>query len=404
MTTDGMIPLEEALARLDAAVPIGAAPPETLPVRAALGRYLAEDEASRLDLPPFDKSAVDGYAIVDGDESLELDLLGVVAAGQPCRHELQPGQTVKVMTGAPLPAGTGRVVMLEYAAEDGDRVRIEPGHESRNVCRRAEDVGVGDVVVRAGRRLGAVEIASLISCGVTEIAVAAAPKLAIVSTGDELVDDPAELAEGRIMNSNGPLLALLAHRHGLRVACETRAADSLDDTRRALSEALAAAPLAVLSGGVSAGDFDFVPAVLEELGLRLHFTRVASKPGKPLTLATGAGGVVLGLPGNPVAVYLMFHLFVLRAARRLMGLSAEPRTLSLRLAAPFERRKGVRAEHVPCRIDAEGQVESFEYHGSAHLAALLDADGFFVVPRGVVSLPAGAEVRMLPLDVGWMHD
>jgi molybdopterin molybdotransferase len=360
--------------------------------------------ASRLDLPPFDKSAVDGYAIVDGDVGPELTLLGLVAAGQPCRYELQPGQAVKVMTGAPVPAGTGRVVMLEHAVEDGERVRIEPGHTSRNVCSRAEDVKVGDVVVRAGRRLGAVEIASLISCGVTRVAAAAPPKLAIVSTGDEIVDDPAQLAEGRIMNSNGPLLAMLAHQYKLEVVYETRAADSLEDTRRALSEALAAAPLVVLSGGVSAGDFDFVPAVMEELELTPHFTRLASKPGKPLTLATGAGGVVLGLPGNPVAVYLMFHLFVLRAARRLMGLPTEPRTLSLRLARSFERRKGARTEHVPCRIDADGRVRSLEYHGSAHLAALLNADGFFVVPRGELSLPADAEVRVLLPDVGWEND
>jgi len=206
------------------------------------------------------------------------------------------------------------------------------------------------------------------------------------------------------MNSNGPLLALLAQRHGLHVACETRAADSLEDTRRTLSEALAVAPLVVLSGGVSAGDFDFVPPVMEELGLTSHFTRVASKPGKPLTLATGAGAVVLGLPGNPVAVYLMFHLFVLRAARRLMGLPAEPRKVALKLAASFERRKGVRAEHVPCRIDADGRVAALEYHGSAHLAALMEADGVFIVPRGVVSLPAGADVQLLPVDVRWLHD
>lgn len=395
MAAEQMIPLEQALASLDAAVPLRTPAPELLPVRSAWGRILTADQAARLDLPPFDKSAVDGYAVSENDARSEYELIGTVAAGQECRLELRPGQTVKVMTGAPVPAGTGRVVMLEDASEADGVVSISAEAAAHNICRQAEDVRAGQLVLHAGRRLGAVEIASLIGCGLTEVAVAPRVQIAIVSTGDELVDDPGQLSAGRIVNSNGPLLSALAGEYGLEVACELSARDSREDTRRALEAALAAAPLVALSGGVSAGDYDCVPGVLAELGLALHFNRVAAKPGKPLTLATGGGKTVLGLPGNPVAVYLMFHLFVLRAARRLIGLPAELTSRRMRLAAGYARPRVDRQEHVPCRINATGEVESFDYHGSAHLLALVEADGFFVVPVGVNSLSAGAPIDVL---------
>jgi len=403
MASKALLPLEQAFALVHSALGGRRVEVETLPVREAHGRVLAADQCSRLDLPPFDKSAVDGYAILDGDVRDEYQLTATVAAGQPGGVELLPGTTVKVMTGAPVLAGAGKVVMVEHAEEVDGRMRIIKKSAAHNICRRAEDMAEGREVLKAGRRLGALEIANLIGCGVTEVPVARRVRLAIISTGDEIVDNPLELRPGRIMNTNGPLLAGLATEYNLEVASRAHVGDDREETKQALKLALDTADIVVLSGGVSAGDFDFVPAVVSELCLTTHFERLAVKPGKPTLFATGDGSVLFGLPGNPVAVFLMFHLFVLRAALHLSGVSLKLRELSLPLAADFRRRSHGRASYEPCRITADGKALPVEYHGSAHLAALLQADGCFVVPVGIEAITAGERVVVLLLRMGW-HD
>ncbi len=403
MVSPVWLPLEQAFALVHAALGDMRVDVETLPVRKAQGRILAADQCSRLDLPPFDKSAVDGYALLDGDGRESYELTATVAAGQPGGIELQPGTTVKVMTGAPVPAGAGKVVMVEYAQEEHGQVRIAKQSTAHNICRRAEDMAEGQVVLKAGQRLGALEVADLIGSGVTEVPVARRVRLAIISTGDEVVDDPSELKPGRIMNTNGPLLAGLAAEHGLEVVSQTHVGDDRGETKQVLKQALGSADIVVLSGGVSAGDFDFVPGVVSELSLTAHFERLAVKPGKPTLFATGNGSVLFGLPGNPVAVFLMFHLFVLRAALHLSGVSLKLRELNLPLAADFRRRSHSRASYEPCCITRDGNVAAVEYHGSAHLSALLKTDGCFVVPVGVAEIQAGDSVAVLPLRMGW-HD
>jgi molybdopterin molybdotransferase len=194
------------------------------------------------------------------------------------------------------------------------------------------------------------------------------------------------------MNTNGPLLSGLARESGLAVVSAQTVPDDELKLVEALQRALAAADLVALSGGVSAGEYDFVPDAITACGLQFRLSRVALKPGMPTVFATGAHGILFGLPGNPVAVYLTFHLFVLRAVARLTGGSFEPRRFEIRLADDFARRSSARMEYSPCRITADGLAESIPYHGSAHLAALMRADGFIVIPRGVNALCAGTAV------------
>ena len=214
-----MIPLEEALEIVDRTLAQVRLPGEgeTLPVRQALDRALLDDAVSMLDLPPFDKSAMDGYAVLDGDERDEYDLLGTVGAGQVCEYRLVPGSAVKVMTGAPVPEGAGRVVMVEYADERDGKVAIHRHGGATNICRKAEDVRRGDVILPAGSTLGVLEISNLIGCGVMEARVHRAVRVAIIATGDEIVDDPDHIAPGKIMNANGPMLAGLARQFGFEV-------------------------------------------------------------------------------------------------------------------------------------------------------------------------------------------
>jgi molybdopterin molybdotransferase len=392
-----MIPLEEAFALLDETLKEFRLPTEALPVQEALGKVVHADQKSRLDLPPFDKSAMDGYALLPGDERDDYRLLEKVPAGKLPQQKLVEGTTIKVMTGAAVPEGAGLVVMQEYTEEQGDRVKVLKHGGATNICQKAEDVKTGDVILQAGARLGALEIANLVSCGITEVEVSRQPRLSIISTGDEIEDDPEQIGPGKIMNSNGPMLAALADRFGLPVLGRRILRDDESSTRQGIRAALEEADIVVLSGGVSVGEFDFVLDALGDAGLQVRFSRVAVKPGKPTVFSWSGEKCAFGLPGNPVSVYVMFHMFVLRAAARMTGARPPVREIRLRLAGDFSRRKTERTQFVPARLTAEGTVAAVEFHGSAHLAAVLQADGLFRVPVGAASLNTGDLVAFSPL-------
>ena len=395
--SERMLSLAEAFRVVDETLADARLPTEKVPTRAALGRTLAADQLSRLDLPPFDKSAMDGYAVRADDERDSYRLLETVAAGQVGEAALAPGTTVRVMTGAPVPAGAGRVIMQEDTESDEEIVRVTTHRAAGNICLRGEDVRVGDVVLPAGTTLTALDAANLVACGISDVEVSRLPRLAVISTGDEIADDPDDLAPGRIMNSNGPLLCGLAEEFRLPVVGEWTLPDEPQATTRGIVEALQRADIVAISGGVSVGEFDYVLPALAEAGLEVHFCRVATKPGKPMTYASGAGKAVFGLPGNPVSVYIAFHLFVLRAVARFTGAPPGPRTLTLPLACDFKRKKADRTEFVPARLTDEGAVAPVEFHGSAHLAAMGHADGLFILPAGVAALSAGDGAAFLPL-------
>lgn len=392
-----MIPLTEALAKVDEMLVPLRLSRERISVTEAGGRIAVDDQVSRLDLPPFDKSAMDGYALPEGDERDTYRLLESVPAGSVPTRKLEPGTATRVMTGAPVPEGTGRVVMQEYTSESDGVVRVQDSDRSLNLCRKGEDVRVGDVVLRAPVVLGPLQIANLIGCGITEVEVTRRLRAAILCTGDEIVDAPERLAPGKIMNSNGPLLSALCRRHELEVVVDSIVRDELQATVDALGQAVARADIVIISGGVSVGDYDFVGEALVAAGLTRHFDRVATKPGKPMTFASAPGKAVFGLPGNPVSVYLAFHLYVVRAAGLMTGCRAEARHLSLPLESRFSRRKSERREYVPCQVTDEGSLRQVEFHGSAHLQALSRADGFFAIPRGVTELEAGERVSFMPI-------
>jgi molybdopterin molybdotransferase len=322
-------------------------------------------------------------------------VLETVAAGSVPSEQLAPGTAIKVMTGAPVPAGTGAVVKIEDVRRQGDTIELLHPSAETNLCRQGEDVRRGDRVLPAGTRLSALGVANLVGCGIGEVEVFRRVRLAILSTGDEIADHPRDLRPGMIMNTNGPLLTALAARHGLEVVWRQSVRDDRAATATAVRAALERADMVVLSGGVSVGDFDYVTPALEDAGLAVHFNSVAIKPGRPTTYASGGGKAAFGLPGNPVSVYLMFHLFVLHAAARLTGGTSPVREVGMILAGGFRRRKTERMEYVPCRIREDGLLEAVAFHGSAHLMALGGADGFFIVPQGAATIEPGTPVRFL---------
>lgn len=391
-----MIPLEDAQELIDRTLGRLDLEREVLPVRSALGRTLATDQSSRLDLPPFDKSAMDGYALPEGGGT-RYQVRETLPAGSAPVAPLQPGVAVKVMTGAAVPPGTARVVRVELVRHEGPWIEVRQHDQDAHVCKQGEDLRRGDLVLGAGTRLGPADVGNLVAAGIVEVEVLRAIRMAVFSTGEEITDDPAKLRPGVIMDSNGPMLAALAQNWGLEVTRQERLGDNRRQTADAIRAAFDRADMVVLSGGVSVGEFDFVGPALADAGLTRHFQSVATKPGKPTTYASAANRAAFGLPGNPVAVFLTFHLYVLRAAARLLGTPWPVRALRLSLAGEFRRRNAERREYLPCRLDSEGRLVPLEYHGTAHLAALRQADGLFAVPRECLWIGAGEQVEFLPV-------
>jgi len=392
-----MLPCEEAFELLDNALAGYRLPGKSVTVAQAYGRVLLNDQTSLLELPPFNKSAMDGYAIRTDDHQDQYRVVETVAAGQVSRKTIEPGTAVRIMTGACVPPGGGRVIKVEDTQQDGDLIKVLSFEDRTNIAEKAQDVRIGDLILSAGTRLGSLEIANLVSCGITRLEVVRSPRIAVLSTGDEIVDSPDQLGPGKIMNSNGPLLAGLAHESGLKLISQDRVPDTWDATVAAIENAMDQADLVVLSGGVSVGDFDFVLKAMSAAGLTVHFSRVAILPGKPTVFASRENTFVFGLPGNPVSVFVMFHLFVRRAVALLCGSTPGLRDFPVRLAADFKRRKIERLQYVPSRINQAGECEPIDYHGSAHLAAIMRADGFFLVAVGTAELKAGQQVTFIPL-------
>lgn len=391
-----MILLDDALAIVDTNTASITIDNETIDVRQSTGRILAGDALSKLALPPFNKSAMDGYAVMKGDDRDEYKVLEFIAAGSVPTIPLKPGTASKVMTGAPVPEGTGKVIMVEFTEQNGNTIRISRHSNESNICRMGEDIQPGEVVLKAPVTLGPLEIANLIACGISKVNVFKKIRVAILSTGDEIVDDPTKIAPGKIMNSNGPLLSGLCQKHALQITCQATVKDDRQSTADAIEAALSSSDIVILTGGVSMGDLDFVDTAMGDLGLKVHFNRLAVKPGKPMTFATAENKAIFGLPGNPISVYLMFHLFVLRTAMAIYGIKTDE-LLGRPLNEDFKRKKTDRTLFAPAQITPDGEVQPIKYHGSAHLIALMKADGFFLVEKGIAEISTGNKVKFMTI-------
>lgn len=373
---------------------MGLLPTLQMSSRDAAGLTLAADAVSRLDLPPFNKAAMDGYAIAKTDDCDTFDVIEEIPAGCAPTRPVGPGQATRIMTGAPVPEGTERVVPWENTDNGRERVKINRLGGKTNICVQGEDVRTGDVVYRPGQPLDAIAIASLLGCGISEVSVFRRTRISILATGSELADDPAELRPGMIIDTNGPMLAALASENGIEVAQAERVADDLDATVDAIRSA--EGDFLILTGGVSAGDYDFVAEALTRAGYTIRFNSVSVQPGNPLTLADTPDRIALGLPGNPVSVLNSFYHYLLRGIAIRTGRAAVTRSFKVELADDYSRRRARRTALVPCTLDEQTRLHPIEYHGSAHLHALSKADGVMLIPKGIESLPAGTKVRFFP--------
>jgi len=400
-----MLSVEDALARVLGGV--ARLELELVPLSDAVGRALAEDLVAPHALPPFANSAMDGYALLAADTSAaspalpaRLKVVGEVAAGRSADLRVVAGSAVRIMTGAPIPPGADAVVMVEATATDGPWVLVrEPVTAGQHVRAAGEDVRAGEVVMGAGDELGPAHVGMLASLGMPTVPVVRRPRVALITTGDEVVDAAQPLRPGQIRNANRYSLAAQVAAAGADVAFFRHVRDDLDETRAALVEAAAGADALICTGGVSVGEYDYLRAAMESHG-SMSFWRVAMKPGKPLAFGRVADRPCFGLPGNPVSAMVTFELFV-RPALRLMGghkVLQRP-TVRAKLASPVAHEPG-RREYLRARTvwTPDGMVaHPAAGQGSAMLKAMLSANSLAVVPEGVASLPAGASVDVLIL-------
>lgn len=391
-----MIPFDEAYAlMLGSARILGS---ERVSLSDCIGRVLAEDIASDIDMPPFDKSAMDGFACRRADLPGPFKVVETVPAGRMPEHALSGGEAARIMTGAPLPPGADCVFMLEDSAEQDDGfVRFTGRNTSDNVCRRGEDIRSGDRVLKQGEWLGPAQVAVLATVGVVDVAVAVRPRLGIIATGSELVEAWQKPEGAVIRNSNGPQLLAQTGQCGALGRYYGIVPDTPANTLAAIRCAQTENDVIVLSGGVSSGDFDCVPQALADAGYRFLFDSVAMQPGRPSVFGSDGQTWCIGLPGNPVSTFIVFELMLKPFLYRLMGHDWRPLVVRARLSESLTRKKATRQSTLPVRFTDAQTVAPIEYHGSAHIGAMTRADGLVTLPVGCGEVKAGdgIDVRLL---------
>ncbi|MEU8197911.1 gephyrin-like molybdotransferase Glp [Microbispora amethystogenes] len=375
--------------------------PLEVEIDAALGAVLAEDVASPVPLPPFDNSAMDGYAVRAEDVAgapVTLPVIGDVAAGDGGLNAVGPGLVARVMTGAPMPAGADAVVPVEWTDGGTARVRIDRPAPPGNAIRRAgEDVLAGETVLREGARIGAAQVGILAGAGRRRVRVRPRPRVVVISTGAELAEPGTPLGAGQIWESNSFMLTAAVREAGAEAFRAGSVSDDPKEFLDVLDAQLLRADAVITSGGVSMGAYEPVKEALSPLGT-VAFEKVAMQPGMPQGFGVvGPDRVpIFTLPGNPVSSFVSFVLFVRPALRAMQGLPAGPReavraTVTASLRSPAGKRSYLRA------VLTGRTVAPVTGQGSHQLAALAAANALIVVPEDVTSLPEGAEVEVIPL-------
>jgi molybdopterin molybdotransferase len=378
----------------------GPRPTEQVPLGDALGYVLAQEVKTDREYPPFDRATRDGYAVFasDAKAGAKLQLTGEIKAGDHVTQELLAGTCVQIMTGAAVPPGANAVVMIEHTRREGDGVRFERDTVTgQNIVPQGSEATAGQTVLTPGVRLGYAELALAGQVGAAELRCGAKPRVAILSTGDEIV--PVESAPGRfqIRNSNSVSLAAQVRLAGGQPILLGNAQDREDDLSPKIKRGLQE-DLLILSGGVSMGKYDLVEKVLREMGAEFFFDAVAIRPGKPAVFGTCNEKFVFGLPGNPVSTMVTFELFVVPALDLLSGMEARPLpVVEARLAESLHERPGLR-HFLPARVQGRGaemEVRALRWQGSGDVAALGKANGFVIVPPHRAAVEAGERVEVL---------
>jgi molybdopterin molybdotransferase len=388
-----LITIDEARERvLSAVTRLG---DEPVPLRQALGRVLAEEVSSTLPVPPFDSSAMDGFAVVAGPAA-ELSVVGEARAGHPYSGLVSAGQAVRISTGAVVPDGADAVVPVERTTSVNEEVSVPESAPGENVRRAGEDIPLNAVVLRAGIQLGPAELGVAASVGRAELECAKKPRVAVLVTGDELTEPGTALGPGAIYSSNAYALGAQVERAGGDVVQRVTVPDDAEGTRRALEEALGA-DVVIVSGGVSVGPHDHVKPALRDLGAEERFWGVSLRPGKPTWFGVRGDTLAFGLPGNPVSAMVTFQLFVRPALAAAQGRAPDAPRLIATLERPIERNphreQAVRVHLLPSQ-NGPMAAPTKDAQGSHVLTSMVGADGLALIAPGEGEAPAGERVEV----------
>jgi molybdopterin molybdotransferase len=368
---------------------------ETIDFTRSLNRVLNEDIICDMDMPPFDKSTVDGYACRRTDLGTELELIETIPAGTLPKKNISENQCSKIMTGAAIPVGADMVFMVEDSAVlNSGKIRFTGSSAKDNISPKGEDTRSGDILLKKGTLVRPQDLALLAMAGCISVKAGKQPVVAVISSGNELVEPSEKPGLSQIRNTNSYQLMAQIESAGATGRYLGIAKDDEDATFDIISQAISQSDVVLITGGVSMGDFDFVPLVLQRAGVRLLFSRINIQPGKPVTFGVHKKALVFGLPGNPVSSFIQFELLVRPLLWKMMGYQWNPLVLELPMGSSFSRKSAERRAMIPVTVTKDGLVSPVEYHGSAHISAFSKATGIITLDEGVKSVEKGEIVSV----------
>lgn len=372
---------------------------ELISVEKSLNRVLSQDLISEINSPPFDKSMVDGYACRREDINNELEVIGIIGAGDNHDYKLSENKCVKIMTGAPIPEGTDLVAMVEHVEHISENtIKIVDRNSSDNVSPTGEDIKIGDVVLPKGTMINPPNCGIIASLGCKDnVPVYSKVSIGIFVTGDEVKEPGVELEKGQIYNSNAYILMSSCEALNITPNYYGIIGDAYEEIESAFNKAIDENDIVIVTGGVSVGDYDFVGDIMKASGLEIQFDSVAAQPGRPLVYATKGNKYCFGMPGNPVSGFVIFSTIVKPFIYKMMGYDYKSLTMPFKLSQTIKRKKTSRKSFYPVKLNEDNTVTPISYHGSAHLNAYAECFGLLAMEMGISEINEGELVNVRQL-------
>ncbi len=371
---------------------------EKIALENAFNRVLQEDIFADIDMPPFNKSAMDGYACRIEDIENTLEVLEIIHAGMLPTKTVGKNQCSKIMTGAAVPTNCDCVFKVEDSVTiDNKHIRCTNPNTHKNICYRGEDYKTGEILIKKGTIINVSQMAVLAGAGKSVVKVSASPKISLIATGSELVEPHEKPENGKIRNSNASQVIAQLKKMNLNVNYCGLVKDDYKKLIKVFNQAVKSSDYIIFTGGASVGDFDFIPEILKNEGYNIFLNRTGIKPGNPMTFSQKENKYCFGLSGNPVSSMVQFELIVKPVIYKLLGATFQPFRIKASIAFDYQRKNSDRLEIVPVIIDNNGFIEKIPFNGSAHINALVFANALMEVPEGIKEIKKGDLVYVRPL-------
>ncbi|MEZ5106318.1 MAG: molybdopterin molybdotransferase MoeA [Draconibacterium sp.] len=371
---------------------------EEIELKDALNRVLQEDILADMDMPPFHKSAMDGYACHLEDIGNEMEVLEIIQAGTMPTKKVGKNQCSKIMTGAAVPEGCDCVFKVEDSETIGNNMVIcTNARTKKNICYQGEDYQTGEVLIKKGTIINVSQMAVLAGAGKYKVKVSKRPRISVITTGSELVEPDEIPQKGKIRNSNSSQLISQIQKMNINVSYWGLMMDDFELLSEKFEQALNESDYVFFTGGASFGDFDFIPEILKKYGFQVYWNRTGVKPGNPMTFSQKGNKYCFGLSGNPVSSLVQFEFIAKPVIYKLLGANYQPFRIKAQLTFDFQTKVADRLVVIPVIINSEGEIELIPFHGSAHINALVFANALMEIPNNVQAIKKGEYAYVRPL-------